>query len=166
MRRGAESSRITRRFSTEAETGPWLRNEVWIAPMLLHRCHAHLEYRCQSQPWWAESASVSQRQAYCLGSSSSTSVSALQQSFHLSSFLSSFLFLFLFVSGLLRGKDARIDGLSWASASWTTVGLPELSSSGKVRLIALSRVCEVYYELHIQSHDTPQIGPSFHLRSI
>ncbi|CAK8991337.1 E3 ubiquitin-protein ligase hecd-1 [Durusdinium trenchii] len=48
---------------------------------------------------------------------------------------------------LLRGKDARVDGCSWVSSSWTTVGLPELSSSSKV-----------YYELHIQSHDTPQIG--------
>eukprot|EP00438_Fugacium_kawagutii_P027854 Skav201827 [mRNA] locus=scaffold1071:519516:525374:- [translate_table: standard] len=55
--------------------------------------------------------------------------------------------LFLGLPGLLRGKDARVDGCSWVSSSWTTVGLPQLSSSGKV-----------YYELHIQSHDTPQVG--------
>eukprot|EP00434_Breviolum_minutum_P014409 symbB.v1.2.012706.t1/scaffold882.1/size155402/1 len=108
LERGAESSRITRRFNVDDCPAPSEVNRglsITTAPGVP-----------LPKPTLAYSLG---------GSSSSTSPNV----------------------SLLRGKDAKVDGCSWVSTSWTTVGLPQLSSSGKV-----------YYELHIQSHDTPQIG--------
>jgi len=108
LERGAESSRITRRFNVDDCPAPSEVNHglsITTAPGVP-----------LPKPTLAYSLG---------GSSSSTSPNV----------------------SLLRGKDAKVDGCSWVSTSWTTVGLPQLSSSGKV-----------YYELHIQSHDTPQIG--------
>ncbi|CAE7682465.1 UPL3 [Symbiodinium microadriaticum] len=113
LERGAESSRITRRFNVDAECQEGTQTEPAapaVAPVLTRGA-------------WLPKPTL----AYELGgSSSSTSPPSVS---------------------LLRGKEVRVDGCSWVSASWTTVGLPELNSSGKV-----------YYELHIESHDTPQIG--------
>lgn len=114
LERGAESSRVTRRFNVDAECQEGARTEEpaarAVAPVLTRGA-------------WLPKPTL----AYELGgSSSSTSPPSVS---------------------LLRGKEVRVDGCSWVSASWTTVGLPELNSSGKV-----------YYELHIESHDTPQIG--------
>ncbi|CAJ1404474.1 unnamed protein product [Effrenium voratum] len=100
LERGAESSRITRRFNVDCPATPSMPSPPRGGKPL-------------PKP----------SLAYHLGSSSGTTVS------------------------VLRGKEVKVDGCSWVSSSWTTVGLPELSSSGKV-----------YYELHIKSHDTPQIG--------
>eukprot|EP00435_Cladocopium_sp_Y103_P036855 s1116_g9.t1 len=106
LERGAESSRITRRFNVDADCPAPPNESSLTTPPGVQLPKPTLAYSLG-------------------GSSSSTSPSV----------------------SLLRGKDARVDGFSWVSTSWTTVGLPQLSSSGKV-----------YYELHIQSHDTPQVG--------
>ncbi|CAE7725828.1 UPL3, partial [Symbiodinium pilosum] len=106
LERGAESSRITRRFNVdECSSG----NDEPPVPILTRGA-------------WLPKPTL----AYELGGSSSSTSPTVS---------------------LLRGKDVRVEGCSWVSTSWTTVGLPELNSSGKV-----------YYELHIESHDMPQIG--------
>ncbi|CAE8621272.1 unnamed protein product, partial [Polarella glacialis] len=103
LERGAESSRITKRFSPDCG--------LVTAPS------SPLVQRGRPLP--------KPTMAYSLGGSSGSDATV----------------------SLLRGKDVKVQGRSWVSDSWTTVGLPELSSRGKV-----------YYELHIDSHDTPQIG--------
>lgn len=116
LERGAESSRITRRFSVDCPND---------SPTLAASPSPPNVPRGLEPPPGLELPKPTL--AYSLGGSSSSTSSP--------------------TVSLLRGKDARVDGCSWVSSSWTTVGLPELSSSSKV-----------YYELHIQSHDTPQIG--------